>query len=171
MNKRLQWFIFIKEGWRNPLVYFMLSNYERDDFCSTFTVFDFGQFLTFPEMSLTFILLPPDCLFIVFKHSWVYISHNYTLLRFFRNILKYWLQSIVMFILKKGWTWDRFWGHKNLKSDALSHLWSDLRHLVPDLLSIITKFCIFGPMDKVANALTKKGWALRWWKCFELAPW
>ena len=38
----------------------MLSTYERDDFCSTFTVFDFGQFLTFPEMSLTFILLPPE---------------------------------------------------------------------------------------------------------------
>ena len=26
-------------------MYFMLSTYERGDFCSTFTVFDFGQFL------------------------------------------------------------------------------------------------------------------------------
>ena len=113
MNKRLQWFIFIKEGWRNPLVYFMLSNYERDDFCSTFTVFDFGQFLTFPEMSLTFILLPPDCLFIVFKHSWVYISHNYTLLRFFRNILKNWLQKI---LASKNIGFRKYWLQKILAS-------------------------------------------------------
>ena len=51
------------------LVYFMLSNCERDDFWSTFTVFDFGQILTFPEMSLKLIPIPPDGLFIGFKHS------------------------------------------------------------------------------------------------------
>jgi len=132
-------------------VYFMLSNCERDDFWSTFTVFDLGQFLTFPKMSLKLIPLSPDCLFIGFKHSWVKISHNYALLRFFRNILKSWLQSIVTFILKKGWTWDRFWGYQNLKSDALSHLWSDLRHLVPDLLFIITKMLIFLKMYQLAH--------------------
>ena len=33
----------------------MLSKYERDDFWSTFIVFDFGRFSTFLEISLEFI--------------------------------------------------------------------------------------------------------------------
>ena len=61
----------------------MLGKYERGDFWSTFTVFGSGQFLTFPEMSLKLIPLPQEHLFIGFKHPWVYIHHNYALLRFF----------------------------------------------------------------------------------------
>ena len=46
----------------------MLCKYERGDFWSTFTVFDSGQFLTFPEMSLKLIPSPQECLFMSFKH-------------------------------------------------------------------------------------------------------
>ena len=61
--------VYFYQGWfKKPIrvIYAMLN--ERVEVWGTFTVFDFGQILTFLEMSLNLLPLAQDCLFMSFKH-------------------------------------------------------------------------------------------------------
>ena len=134
-------------------------------------VLDSDQFLTFFKMTLEFISLPPECLFMSFKHRSVYIGHNYAILRFFRNILKSRLSSIVSPLLKKGWTWYQFRWCWIIKHDNVEPLRGELRPLVPDLMFIITKLLIFQKIDQLATSLTQKGWVVRLSQYVQIVLW